>query len=137
MKFFATSETYKTVSEKIRMARNIIEGKIKLFVKNKNYGESIIDWGYITICDVPEIYEAGFFKEIKKYSNKKKEVEFRLRIDYDKMLKANEKETFRLICESILRSIDIAESELKIKDFDFSSFRNDLTHLFRKENWIK
>lgn len=136
MKFFATSEAYKTVSSKLMTAQNVIEKKIISLINEKNYGNDVTFWGYISISNPSKLYDAGFFKEIKKYSKKKKEVECRLRIDYDKMIKADEKEALRLVCESILRSVDIAEKELKIKNFDFTVFRDDLLTLFRREHWI-
>ena len=136
MRFFITGETFKTVGEKIRVTDIQIQPKIQTLLKEKHYGEGIIYWGHICICCPPEVYESGFFKEIKKYSKKEKDVELRLRIDYVAMLKANEKRVFTLVCNSILRGVDIAENELKVSDFDFTSFREDLTGLFRREKWI-
>ncbi len=143
MKFYSTAEVYKTVSDKLMKLQNQIEHKINQFLENKNYGDGLEHWRYLSVINPPAIYEAGFFPETKRYVKKEKSVEFRLRIDYEEMLKANEKEASKLICDSILRSVDIAESELKIgknlihiKDFDFQSFRNDLTHLFQQEGWI-
>lgn len=136
MKFYISAEVYKTVDRQLLSAQNPIEQKMKSSFKDKNYGKGVEYWGYISIVNPPKFYDAGFLIEIKKYSKKKKEVEFRLRIDYDRMLKADEKEAFRLVCNSILRSVDIAENELKINDFDFQSFRTDLQTLFRKEGWI-
>jgi hypothetical protein len=136
MRFFITGETYKTVGEKMRIAENQIEPQIESLFTDRDYGSGIVYWGHINICCPPEVYDSGFFKEIKKYTKKDKEVELRLKVDYDTTLHANEKEVFALICQSILRGVDIAEHELKIKDFDFGAFRDDVTTLFQKEGWI-
>ena len=136
MKIFITGETYKTVGEKMRLIDIQLQPKLNEEISNKNYGQGIFHWGYISICCPPELYNGGFFKEIKKYTKKRKEIDIRLRIAYEAMLKANEKEVYKLFCDSFLRSIDIAENELEIKDFDFRAFRKDLTDLFRKEGWI-
>jgi hypothetical protein len=127
MKFFATSESYKDISKKLVTAQNAIAAELEPFLKDKNYG----------ICCPPEIYNAGFFKEIKKYTKNETDVELRLKIDYTSMLEAEEEKVFALLCESILRGIDIAEHELKISDFDFGAFRKDVTNLFKKEGWLE
>lgn len=136
MRFFVTAEAYKTVSSKIVHALNAISKEIELSIKDKDYGQGVFYWGYITICCPPEFYSAGFFKEIKKYTKKDKEVELRLKIDYEAMLKADDKEVFRLISESLLSGIDIAENEFSISDFSFNTFRNDLKELFKRKGWI-
>lgn len=137
MRFFITAETYKTVGEKLRLAINQVESKIKGLVSEKNYGNGVSYWGYIAICCPKELYEKGFFKEIKKYTKKKTEVELRLRVDYDLMVKANGNECLNLLCYSILQGIEIAENELKIEDFDFETFREDIMILFKKQGWLK
>jgi hypothetical protein len=124
------------VSNIVRFDRNSVENKIQTLLADKDYGNGISYWGHILIASTPEVYNAGFFKEIKKYRKKKTELELRLRVDYKKLKKADNSETLKLICESILKGVDIAEHELRIKDFEFASFRNDLTNLFTKEGWI-
>jgi len=136
MKFFITSEMDEIVANKVRFNRNSVEQKIKELIKEKNYGSGISYWGHIIICCAPEAYEAGLFKEIRKYSKKEKEVELRLRIEYEDMLRADKKKVFKLISESILKGVDIAESEFKINDFDFKSFRSNLLNLFIKQGWM-
>ena len=136
MKFFSTSEVDVPVGNKIRPIRNLIERQINLLVNNKDYGKGIVDWGHIVICCNPSDAEVGWFKEIKKYIKSTGDLDLRLSIDYEKALKADEKALFELICLSILRGVDIAEDELKIESFDFKTYRNDLTELFKKEGWI-
>jgi hypothetical protein len=143
MKFFATSEIDKSVSKKLMPVQNEISREIIQVIDGKNYGSGIDNWGYIAICCTPELYKVGFFTERKYFSHKKRDLDMRLRIDYQAMLRAEEKDVFRLICNSILRSIDVAENELMIgrnkvhiKDFNFTSFRNDLIQLFNKNHWL-
>jgi len=136
MNFFITSEAFETVGQKMRDVYIQINPKINALIKEKNYGLGVSEWGHICISCPPEVYESGFFKEIKKYSKKVTDVELRLRIDYEEMLKADKKSVFSLICASILRGVDIAEHELKVKNFEFESFRNDLTNLFKEEGWL-
>lgn len=135
--FFMTGETDAAIGDdKIRFNRDSIPDKIKSWVSTTNYGAGIDFWGHIIICCEPEMYAAGFFPEIKKYTKKDRTVELRLRIDYDAMLNADEHGASKLICESILRGVDIVEHELKVKDFNFDAFRADLISLFKKEGWL-
>lgn len=136
MNFFATAEAYNTISRKLVDIQNVISAKLNSLLKEKKYGNGILDWGHISICNPAEFYEAGFFNEIRKYYKKEKDLDLRLKIDYEAMLKADEQEVFGLVCESILRGVDIAEHELKINNFDFRAFRNDLTASFKKEGWL-
>lgn len=136
MRFFITGETYSTVAEKTRITIVKIGPKINSLFTKQNYGTGITYWGHIIISGPSEMYQAGFFKEIKKYIKKKNDVETRLRVDYEEMLRAEGQDVFKLICQSIFRSVDIAENEFKIKDFDFRAFHDDLTSLFKKEGWI-
>lgn len=137
MRFITSSETYKNIGhETTKLLDLAIKPKINELIKDKSYGDGVVEWAYLTIS-LPDGYlPPEFFTEIKRYRKSKKEVEFRLKVDNGKLSKANQKEAYALFCESILRSIDIAESELKIKDFDFAAFRNDLQFLFQSEGWI-
>lgn len=137
MKFLISSEVYKEVGEKVRRVFHLsMEKLIKENFLNKSYGGGIETWGYIPIVMPADLLPQQFFQEIKKYRKNKKEVEFRLKIDYDKFLTAGEREVSKMIAESMLRSVDIAEAEFGIKDFDFASFRNDLKSYFKEKGWI-
>ncbi|SRR6266404_7162354 len=136
MRFFITSEAYKTVSKKMSDAYIQMEPKIKSLFEGHTYGDGVVYWGHICICCPPEVYQSGFFKEIRKYTEKDKDIEFRLRIDYEAMVIAEKKEVFELICKSILNGVDIAENEFKVKDFNFKGFRDDLIDCFTSEGWI-
>lgn len=135
-RFFMTGEIDSSVFEKINSGMNSIEERIRLSLSTRDYGKGITYWGQIVICMPNEVYESGYFKEIKKYTVKFGEVELRLKIDYKVMLKADKQEAAKLICKSILRGVDIAENELEIEDFDFMAFRKDIRELFSKEGWL-
>ena len=120
----------------MRSVRNSIGQKISKMAEMKDYGQSVSYWGHISIVNPSSVYDKGFYPEVKKYSGSKKEVELRLKIDYDDVVNGDEKKLYTLFTDSILRGVHIAESELKIDDFDFKRFRADLNELFSKEGWL-
>lgn len=136
MKFWTSGEVHGDVGDTtIRLQKNI-EKKINDNIENKNYGQDITFWGFMSIVLPNDLLPAEFFQEIKRYRKNKKETEFRLKIDYDQLVKADEKGIYRLICESILRSIEIARAEFKVSKFDLDAFESDLKKCFKEENWI-
>ncbi len=136
MKLWLSGEIDASVSEKFRLLILKIEPIINSTIEDKRYGSAINIWGYISIIMDPNFLQTGFFKEIKRYRKKKKETEFRLRIDYNDFLKADDKKAVELICESILRSIDIARKEFHVKDFDIDQFRSDFINLLISQEWL-
>ena len=137
MKLWTSGEVQGDVGDKTISNLKIIEKKVNDYLENKNYGEGVILWGYIGIVLPSGLLPPSFFQEVKRYSKSKKETEYRLKLDYDQLVKADEKERYFLICESILRSIEIARTELKIPNFDLSEFEKDLKECFKKEGWVK
>jgi immunity protein 44 of polymorphic toxin system len=65
-----------------------------------------------------------------------KAVEFRLRIDLDAFRAADEPTRKRLICEALLRSLDILDQKKKILDFDYHKLREDFLEIARREHWL-
>ena len=137
MKLWTSGEVHGDVGDKIINNLKIIERKVNNYLENKNYGEGVVLWGYISIVLPSSLLPPSFFQEIKRYRKSKKETEFRLKLDYDQLVKADEMERHFLICESLLRSVEIARTELKIPNFDLSEFAKDLKECFKKEEWVK
>lgn len=137
MKLWTSGEVHGDIGDKIIRLQKIIEKKVNEYLEHKNYGGGMILWGYMSIVLPSDLLPPSFFQEIKRYRKNKKETEFRLKIDYDQLVKADEKDTHRLICESILRSIEIARTEFKIVDFDLDVFEKDLKECFKKQGWVE
>lgn len=135
MRFGISAEVHTSVGDKVRPLIFKIKEIVNSYIENKNYGDGVVYWGYVPIILPSSFLPPEFFQEIKRYRKSKKETEFRLKIDYGQLIKANEKEVYGLICESILRSIEIARSEFKISQFDLDAFEADIKECFRKEGW--
>lgn len=137
MELFISGEIDSTIGEKYRVSINKISSEVNRYLENKKYGAGLKLWGFIGIVMKPGLLGPEFFKEIKRYRKSKEETEFRLKIDYDQVVKADEKDTSRLICESILRSIEIARAEFKIPNFDLDIFEADIRECFKKQGWVE
>lgn len=136
MKFWASGEVHGDIGDTTIRLQKIIEAKINDHIEDKEYGDGVTLWGFISIVMPSELLPEDFFKEIKKYHKSKREVEFRLKIDYKELSNSDEIGKYRLICRSILRSVEIAKDEFKLSNFDFNALEGDLKECFQKKGWI-
>jgi len=137
MKFETSSETYAGTRENMLFINRTVDSDLKKFFLSKNYGKDVEVWGFLPIIMPQSVYDNGFFNEIKKYKAKKKDVEFRLHIDFDKFVKASNQEALEMVMLKLIESIDIAQREFtKIKDFDFERFKSELTEFVKEKGWI-
>ncbi len=118
--------------EKFRVLMLEIEKQIKSLMNINDYGDAVSE-----IAIIPTIFSAEFltalpYKERKRFSPKTKVGEFRLRIDYDKFVKANEDSKRRLIVQNIIDSIRILKTKVK-KGFDGDKLEKDIRELFKIE----
>ena len=104
-----------------------LEDKIISAIKNKNYGREVEDISIIpVIVDLPPEHEAaGFFKERMLFKRKSKEADYRLRINFNKFNKADDKLKRLLLTRNIVESIRNLGVKAK-KDFDAESLENDI-----------
>lgn len=70
-----------------------------------------------------------------RYRRKKKELEIRMNLDYEKVLKADAKETLFLIINAYLEVIQRFLSQRK--DFDAQKFYDHAQNLFLKKGWLE
>ncbi|MFH1932546.1 MAG: Imm44 family immunity protein [Pseudomonadota bacterium] len=129
IRFWMSGKIQSDVGDYYREASNIIEAVLNQYVEGENYGEGLKEWGFIAI-----ILKSGFdeyYPEIKRYRKKKREVEFRLKINYKKFLKGNAETHLKLMAESVLRSFDLMR-EMNIKDFDLERLTSDVTQCLSK-----
>jgi len=114
---------------------NEIEARIKNLESNE-YGTEIDSLGIIPIIVnlTPDLENAGFFKERMLFSHKKKEADYRLRIDYNRFINSDNRMKKLLIIKNIIDSIRLLGKKAK-KDFNAKKLEDDILMLFevRKE----
>ena len=110
MKLWMSSEQMQECFENMRIQREI-KPKINGLIKHCTLGEYNV-WNVITIV----LNENGpNYKEIIRRSLKNRELEFRLKIDYDEFIKSNYEHKKKLVIELLLRSLDLMEKWKEIK----------------------
>ncbi len=129
IRFWMSGEIQNDVGDCYRVARNTIEAVLNQHVEGKDYGEGLKEWAYIAIILKPGFDE--YYLEIKRYRKKKREVEFRLKINYKKFLKGNSKTHLKMVAESVLRSFDLMR-QMNIKDCDLERLTNDVKQCLSK-----
>ena len=94
------------------------------YFEKRYYGEGIETFVIGIICVRPEV--DFFFEERRvKYSKKKRELTYDIKLDYQQFVDSNEKEIIKLLSEKIVDSLKKIEGK-KIPDFDRDQFKNDL-----------
>ena len=129
IKFWISGEIQSDVGDCYREAQNTIEAVLNQYVEGKDYGEGLKLWTYIAIILKPGFDE--YYPEIKRYRKKKREVEFRLKINYKKFLKGNAETHLKLMAESVLRSFDLMR-DMNIKDCDLERLISDVSQCLSK-----
>lgn len=100
MELWIGGEISAEVADSFRAARGPVEKVINESISKKNYSIDLNSWDCIAI-----LRNDGAMKEIVKYSPKKKEMDFRLRINFDKFLSASDSERKVLIFAMLDRSL--------------------------------
>ena len=123
MELWMSGEIQHDVAEAYRKARNLIEDTVNESIKDNDYGEGLRRWSYIAIIRAEDSEDYG---EVKKYWKKRKEAEFRLKIDHAAFLSADMAHHIRLISQSLLSCIRMMP-EIGVTNFNFDRFNEDVT----------
>lgn len=102
MKLWMSAETQSNVADDLRVLRNEIVDKINQEIINKDYDIGVSGWDVIII-----LQSDGGLGERTKYNKKKREMDFRLRLNFDEYAKAERSERLRMIFFLIEKSLDI------------------------------
>lgn len=100
MKLWISGEICAEVADSFRDAMNTVEDAINKAITGKNYAINLNSWDCIAI-----VRDDNDFKEISKYSPKKKEMDFRLKIDFNKFRTVTNVGRETLIFEMLERSL--------------------------------
>lgn len=112
---------------------NIIEETFNKSLSKHDYGQSVESWDYIVILLPPDM--AKHYEEIEKYHKNDKSLEFRLKIDNKKFKNGDEATQMELVCESLLRSLDMPVIK-SLPSFDYEKLKKDFTKLCEDKNWF-
>lgn len=105
-------------------------------LENVSYGEELTSIGVISTILKKETWERGWEKEKKYYSKKRKEADIRLRIDYNKFVRAKKEERRKIYIEHILESVRVAGEKAK-GNFNVEGLITDIKNILYEENPVQ
>ena len=125
MKLWMSAEEMEECGKENSIIRNEIEPRINELIKHCKLG-NYVEWAVITII----LNEKGpKYKEIIRRSLKNKELEFRLKIDYNEFMKSDYNHKKKLVLEVLLHSLDLMEKWKELKQAE----RERIKSLIREE----
>ncbi|HHL0973840.1 immunity 44 family protein [Bacillus thuringiensis] len=136
MKFFLSGELEGDIAEEFINIISEISSELEK-LNNNNYGSEVEKISIIPIVVkiTPEYEAAGFFKERKLFKKKSKVADFRLRIDYETFLLADDSGRKILIIKNIIQSIRILGKRAK-SDFNAIKLEQDILQVFDMKEGI-
>ncbi len=121
MKLWISSETESSVADELRIARNALEDDLAAFLENRSYELELESLDCIII-----LRNDDDFEEITRYSPKKRDMDFRLAIDFNDFIKSDFKKRKSLILKTIIRAVDILSTKKTINKEAIQALRNDI-----------
>lgn len=126
MELWMSSEQMHECFENMQIQREI-KPKINELIKNCTLGD-YVEWAVITII----LNENGpDYNEIIRRSLKNKELEFRLKIDYNEFMNSDYNHKKKLVLELLMRSLDLMEKWKDIKKEERESIKSIIQEEFK------
>lgn len=130
MKLWLSAETESSVYEDLRHARNSLEDELASFLESKQYEIELDSLNCIIILRNDDVFE-----EITRYSAKKRDMDFRLAIDFNEFTNSDFNQRKSLILETVIRAVDILSAKKSINKEAVQALRNDIIN-FGNRNGI-
>lgn len=111
-------ELSKEIERQILVIHHSTEKPLEEFLAKKDYGPGLKDLGIIPIIFRPDV---RLYNERTLYRVKKGDADYRLKIDYDKFVHADEKGKRALIIKNILQAIRMIGERAKKNKVEFDS----------------
>jgi len=121
MKLWMTSETESSVADDLRLVRNSVEDDLGSYLFDKNYDLELGSLDCIIILRNDDVFE-----EITRYSPKKRDMDFRLSINFDTFVSSDFGKRKTLVLETIIRAIDILATKKSINKEAIQNLRGDV-----------
>ena len=131
MKLWISSETEVSVFDELRMVTNSVEDELGVYIADKKYDLELDSLDCIII-----LRNDSAFKEITRYSQKKKDMDFRLSINFDDFVTSNFTKRKSLILETLIRAIDILGTKKTINKDALQNLKDDLVSFGKKHDLL-
>jgi hypothetical protein len=126
---FVSPEVSKEITFDDANLITLIGKQVKNLLLENDYGDAVKEVAIIPTIFSEGTYKVLAYKERKIYSPKKKEAEFRLKIDFEKFVRGNDAEKKKMILDNFIESITILSEKVR-KDFDGKRLIRDIKKLF-------
>ena len=133
MELWMSAEAWGDAATNLMKASGQIEKVVNKALTDESYGRGVRQWAFIAILLPSEMHED--YPERFKYHKTDKSLEFRLRIDLEAFQAADKSGQKRLICEALLRSLDILDRK-KVPDFDHRKLRAAFVQIATRHRWL-
>mgnify|MGYP003628717930 CR=1 FL=1 len=118
------------IHEKIRNSRNLVEEEINKEIEDNSYEIVLDSWDCIAI-----IMEEDGYDEVVKYSAKKAEMDFRLKLDYVDFVEGTDLDRQKQLYNLLLRSLDLLLGK-GLADKGTTELRADVKKVGSKQGWV-
>lgn len=85
---------------------------------------------FLVLQPIPPFFPPGTY-----FSRKRQEAEIAVEIPYDKVVKATEEETIKMMETAYLEGIDLIHTLPLKSDFDVAAFKKDVEAIFAQDKW--
>lgn len=123
MKVWIGGELDSPIADGFRIARNRVEENVNALLTKATYGDGLANLDIIIVISK----DPG--KEVYKYSQKKRETDVRIILDYDLFINADLVGRCNSIIGALVRAVTEVVAKYKIKEIDFEGLVRDLTAL--------
>lgn len=127
MRFFLSAETTAPASTYWFALRAQVYPEL-LKLENRFYGQGLTKVGIISIILPDHFFEDGGYRERRLYSQKNKEADIRIRLDYNSFIRAKPIERKKMYINHIICSLKSIEQKLD-KNFEFEKMIADISEV--------
>lgn len=130
MKLWISAEYSGDIDDQIRISSNFVEDEINSQIEQKSYDIELDSWDCIAIV----MEDDSDYEEITKYSKKRRDMDFRLRLDFDEFVNSSSLGQQKLIYQMLLRSLDLL-LEKGANGAGVHAIKKDVELVARKNGW--
>jgi hypothetical protein len=131
MKLWVGAEIQADVADYFRNARITVERAINNSLNQKEYAINLNSWDCIAV-----IRDDSDFEDIIKYSPKKQEMDFRLKIDYQEFKMGSDQNREKLIFSMLQKSLELLR-EKGVSGEEMGRFMADVKQIGSENHWLK
>lgn len=129
MNLWISGEIDSSVGNAFRETLPLVRSAVRQAISDVDYDIPLESWDCIAI-----IRNDDHFNEVTKYSKKKRDMDFRLRIDYKAFYEGDSRQRCKLFCDMLSRSLEKLK-QLGVNGPEMDRLSHDFHNAVRLNNW--